>query len=231
MAANLGLRLSYSECLREIEQFGMKVAQDVEGGEVTAPNHRSGDLFHLDRGLFSEVKASGISAGPIITEDQLIRHYEECGEYDCQYIFVMYEGREWSRGKYHYLPVKMGKRGQKVLRRFLVKKLTQVYVVHVSVIWSIYETHRRRGSIQEYEMQRGTKRYIKITSADLKRISTEKRTLADFGLKHSEYEVTKELKLARYGGFKSAVPVTRILRSVSFEADVSFDVAAIEKTG
>ena len=175
------------------------------------------------------MRRSGVAAGPIICEEQLRRHYEDCEQFDRQYIFVMYEGREWRKGKYHYLPIRMGRRGQNVLRRFLVWKLRKVYVLHVSVIWAIYEYYRRQGSIQEYMMQRGLKRYIKVPDADLKRIANDIEALSQYGLSTADYTLNRRLEMARFRQFKVPTEVVRITCTKSL--DDSFDVGALEVTG
>lgn len=219
-------RLSYPECLQVIEQFGVRVAQSIIGGEVTDSSHPCGDLYHAERNAFSEVKVSGISGGPIIPEEQLGRHYEDSDRCDREYVFVLYANRKWIRGKYVYLPIRMGK-DEATLRRFLVRSIKVVYVVHVSVVWAVYEMHKRNGTVQEYMMQRGLKRYIKIPHADLRSMVTNIQTLSQFGLNPDQYILQQTHELARFRNFKIPVPVFRIMPRVEVDGD-SFDVVALE---
>ena len=210
-ARNNGPRLSYSESLKEVELFAVKVAQSLVEGEITRPNHPQGDLYNADVNCFYEVKGSQLSAGPIICEEQLARHHEDLERSDQRYVFVMYEGRVWKDGRYQYLTVRMGRRGQNVLRRFLASRIRKVYVLHVSVVMGIYEFHRQRGDIQEYMMQRGLKRYVKIPDTDLRSLGKDRELLRRFSLEPLEYIADERLELGAFRNFRLQVPVVRVL--------------------
>src|SRR3989344_5910038 len=115
-------KLTYRECLETIDAFGVKVAQSIIGGKPLHHSHHAGDLHDRQLNLFWEVKASGLSNGPIIEESQLERYHEDIYQCDRYYVFVCYTNRGPWRGKIRNLPVRIGKaHGQAGLEKFLTE--------------------------------------------------------------------------------------------------------------
>lgn len=122
-------RLTYSECLQVIEDFGVRVSRGLFGGVILAPNDPRGDLYHPESNAFSEVKASGLSGGPLVVIEQLERHQEGLEHCDRLYAFVLYNDRGKYRGKRCNLPIRMGT-CEHNLRRFLAENAKEVYRIH-----------------------------------------------------------------------------------------------------
>lgn len=221
---------SSSECLYVIEKFGREIAKMIVGGSELPLNHSCGDLEHKD-GSYSEVKASQVSAGPIIPQEQLIRHYEDWRRCE-RYVFVLYEGRRWDseKGKYISMPVRIGMgQGERALRAYLAQKLKAVYVVHVSVVWAIFQFHKEKGDLQNYPMQSGRRIYVKIPYTDLKNIAKDQRVLSQFQLDLGGYEVqNQDERQLQVSYFRPRVNVVKILSNTITDDD-SFNVVEFEQ--
>lgn len=220
-------RLSYPECLQVIERFGVRVAQSIIGGVITKTNHSNGDLFHPQFNSFTEVKACGLSHGPIIREEQISRQIELLEANDLNYAIVMYKDRGQFRGKYCSLPIRMG-RNEAALELFLARSTREIYVVHASVIHAIFESEDRRGNVKAHNFKHGGyRRLLRLYPGRLRKIVENPHTIAELELNPIAYTIERELRIAKFGNFKIPVTVSRITHRQIVEDD-SFDVATLE---
>lgn len=223
--SNLGL--SYSECLKVIEKFGVRVAQSIVGGVITKTNHSGGDLFHVQLNSFTEVKACGLSHGPIIREEQVGRQIELLETNDLNYAIVMYKDRGQFLGKYCSLPIRMGK-NEAALELFLARSTKEIYVIHVSVIHAIFKSEDRRGNVKEHNFKHGGyRRLLRLYPGRLRKIVENLYVVVELGLDPTSYNVERELRIAKFRNFKIPVMVSRIERRQIVEDD-SFDVETLE---
>ncbi|MBI2003785.1 MAG: hypothetical protein HYS78_02305 [Parcubacteria group bacterium] len=226
MAKRTG-RLSGNDYLYVIARFAVRVAKSIVGGEITGPNHPYGDLHLVDNPtdseVFWEVKASGLSSGPIICRDQLERHIENSERCEHGYVFVLYQNRKWHKGKWRYLPQRMA-RTERSLEKFLVLSMKEVFVVHISVVDAIFRSRPR--DVRCFNMQRGPKTYLKIYPGVLRKLVDSPKRLADLGLEPDDYVVEAERQVIRFQNWKIQVLVSTI--RTKYASEVSFDVAELE---
>lgn len=226
MTNNWTGRLSGNDYLYVIARFAVRLAQSIVGGEIIGNNHPYGDLRLVDRPtdteVFWEVKASGLSSGPIICRDQLERHLENSERCEQGYVFVLYQNREWQKGRWRYLPRQ--NRTQKTLEKFLLLNVREVFVVHISVVEAIFRARKR--NVRCYNMQRGPKTYLKIYPGILRSLVDDVGGLSDFGLKSDDYVVKKKRQIIRFQSQKVQILVSTI--RIKLPTDISFDVAEME---
>ena len=196
-------RLSGNGYLYVIESFAVRVAKSIVGGEITEPNNPLGDLYHRGPKSYSEVKAAGLSAGPIVDRDQFDRHLEDLEQHDHRYVFVLYNGRRWENGRWIYLPQKAS-RTRGTLEKFLTLNVREVHVVHISVIEAIFRNCPKKD-LKCYLMQRGPKTYIRLYPGKIRNIVNEPECLVELGLDPNDYLVGVRKRVVRFDG--RAIPV------------------------
>ncbi len=223
--AKKAVRLSGNGYLYVIERFAIRLAKSIVGGEITGPNNPYGDLYHKESGAFSEVKAAGLSRGPIIERDQLERHFADLEKHDHWYIFVLYDSRKWNKGKWVYLPRRVG-RTENALQNFLKLNVKEVWSVHISVIEAIFRFRKR--DIRCYNMQRGPKTYLIIYPGFLKKLVRESRLLADLGLEPNDYLVETRQEFVRFQGKAIRIEVSAIKPKSFSEESFQFPEAEPE---
>ena len=225
----MGKKLNYRECLETIDTFAVRVAQRIVGGALLHHSHRQGDLFHAEWGGYTEVKASGLSNGPIIEESQLLRNCEDSENCVQNYIFVCYINRGQWRGKLRNLPIRIGKSsGQAGLERFLTHNLRMVYIIPVAVIQAIYEKEKEAGKVVTHGMKQGPKTYFRLRYPYLNSLTRDTSSFGHFGLNSTHYDIENEMRRFRLGRYSASVTILKIVNKVAIEEDDSFDIAKFE---
>jgi len=223
--------ISYAESLVVIRDFGAQVAKKVTGDRIIKrSNDRNGDLHNPRTGDRTEVKASNLGgAGAIIPKGQLERY---CDADNCNwwYAVVYYRGRGQYGGKYRCIPTFIGKyEGQEALVDFLIRSVSEVYVVHISIIRAIFDI----STLRDYELQgdRGPKEYVNISKAHLNRVFQKDSNLwREMELNSSNYQFHRtEGVTIRIGRKNARVTISRITPDPKTLDDVSFDPATLER--
>jgi len=218
-------RLSYGECLGVIKDFGVRVSRSLFGGIILSPNDPRGDLFHPETPAFSEVKASGLSGGPLVVLTQLERHQENLESHDHLYSFVLYKDRGRHRGKRRNLPIRMGK-NEHTLRKFLAVNARRVYRIHLSIVLATVRAHPEW--IKTYQMARGPKTYLRIPPKHLEKLAgTDLETWQSLSLNPSDYQFQECRDVVRFRNYRVSVLVYRITPIVA--TDDSFDPEVLDR--
>jgi len=214
----------YRRCLETIESFAHKVAQVIWGGEILDHGNHGGDLYNPNSQKFSEVKASGLSNGPIIEESQMLRNCESINHES--YIFVCYCNRQEYKGKIRNMPVRIIRsHGVKGLLEFLSQNTTCVFVVPTPILYALYLSEIRLGRIRTYNMKDRTKTYFRLRYPDLTALMEQK--FEKFGLNPKHYSSSKENRVITIDGRKITLEIGRVLISEDQKSD-SFDVSDFE---
>ncbi|HWA64562.1 MAG TPA: hypothetical protein VG866_01785 [Candidatus Paceibacterota bacterium] len=216
---------AYRLCLETIDSFAVAVAQKIVGGTPLHHSHFNGDLDN--DGVYFEVKASGLSSGPIIEETQLLRYFEQT-DHECYYLFICYVNRGAWRGKRRNLPLRIIRSaGESGLKKFLAENIRAVYLIPISVIQAIYEKERMVGRVKTHAMKTGPKTYFRLRYPDL-RLILAPGGLEKFGLTMSDFVFDTRSVTKRIERFKIRFEFYRITSRAVAE-DSSFDIAEFER--